>query len=103
MRLPFLRGPRFTNPPEVVPLVIVGFMAVVVAHLAIGAFGALAVIAWTLLPGGESLPSHPGWLLAGAAGLALDVLLVVLGWRFVRRLVVAWFHRQPPEPLGSTT
>jgi hypothetical protein len=100
MRNPFRRRRRVTTPPEVVPLLVIAVVAVFVAQLTIGVFGSVAAIAWTLLPGGESLPAHPAWLAAGAATLALSALLMVLGWWCVRRLVTGWFRRQPPEPLG---
>jgi hypothetical protein len=96
MRNPFRRRRRFTTSPEVVPILVIAVVAMFVAQLAIG----VVAIAWTLLPGGESLPADAGLLAAGAAALALSALIMVLGWWFVRRLVAGWFRRQPPEPLG---
>jgi hypothetical protein len=62
MRLRFRRRLRFTTPPEVIPLVVVGLVSLLVMQLVLTS--------------------------------------VVLGWKFVRRLIVGWFRRQPPEPLG---
>lgn len=100
MRNPFRRRPRVTNPPEVIPLVVVGAVALVVAQLALNLLGAVAALVYLLLPGAEALPTHPGWWLSGGALLALYGLLVVAGWKLVRRLVAGWFRRQPPQPLG---
>ena len=98
MRNPFRRRPRVTNPPEVIPLVVIGIVAFLVAQLAIGLFVSVVVIAYVLLPGGESI--HPGWLLPSAVVFVPAVVLLVLGWKFVRRPIAGWFRRQPPQPLG---
>ncbi len=94
------RRPRVTNPPEVVPLVVLGFVAVCVAQLAIGFFGSVVAIAVALAPGGVPFPHQIGLIAAGAALLALNGLLLVLGWMFVRRLTAGWFRRQTPAPVG---
>ena len=100
MRFPFRHRPRFTNPPEVVPLLVLGLVTLVIAQLALGLFLAVAALVYLMLPGGEAVPTHAGWWLSGAAVLVLFGMLVVAGWKFVRLLTAAWFHGQRPEPLG---
>jgi hypothetical protein len=99
MRNPFRRRPRVTTPPEVIPLVVLGIVALLVAQLALGFFALVVLIAVALVPGGGAYPVTPGTVAATAAVLLVNLLLLVLGWRFVRRLVAGWVRRQPPEPL----
>ena len=98
--MPWFRPrPRVTTPPEAIPLVVLGMVATIVAWLAIDLAGALYGLAAVLAPGGESLPRAPWLLAAGAAGLVLNAVLLVLGWKLVRRLTAGWVRRQPPDPL----
>ena len=99
MRNPFRGRPPVTTPPEVIPLVVLGIVALLVAQLALGFFAMVVLVAVALVPGGGSYPVTPGTVAVTAAVLLVNLLLLVLGWRFVRRLVAGWVRRQPPEPL----
>jgi hypothetical protein len=90
------RGRVTTTPPEAIPLVVIGPVASLVAQLAIGFFGSLVLAIGELFVE-PSYFWHPRILLLVPSQILLGVLMV-LGWRFVRRLVAGWFRRQPPEP-----
>ena len=84
---------RITTPPEVIPLVAMGFVAVVISLAAFDGFGALAVLIAALLTGDLSDEYVPG-----AVAMVLDLIVFAAAWVLLRRLVTAWVGRQPPEP-----
>jgi hypothetical protein len=95
----WVRRGRITTPPEVIPLVVVGIVAMLVAHLALSVIGAVVAIVYALFTEPEILWDEevlPAYAVLAAAGG-----LLVGGWRLVRRLVAGWFRRQPPDPPPS--
>jgi len=87
------RRGRVTTPPEVIPLVAMGFLAIVLSLAAFDGFGALIVLLVALITGDLSDEAVPG-----AVAMLLDLIVFAGAWVLLRRLVVGWFARQPPEP-----
>lgn len=93
----WVRARRITTPPAVVPLVVLGIIGILLVWAALDGFGAaiaLVVIAIT----GELDDLDDGVLARVLVGVALDLLVMVVMWRLMKRLVAAWVRRQPPDP-----
>jgi ammonia channel protein AmtB len=90
----WVRARRITTPPEVVPLIVIGVVAIWVAWAVFdalnGILGAVEVIV--------GVAEEDVSLLASIAGAVLATLAAVLGSYLLRRLVAGWVRRQPPDP-----
>lgn len=88
-----------TAPPPAAPLMVVGLVALLVAHVAILWIVALISIAWAVVAQPEVFREWSMWLGVGATA-ALGVAVFV-GWWAVRLLVGSWVRAQPPDPLDG--
>ena len=76
---------------------LVGLVAMLVAHVAIGWIVALISIVWAVFAEPEVFGEWPTWLLVVAT--AVLSVVVVLGWWAVRLLVGSWVRAQPLDPM----
>jgi hypothetical protein len=89
----WVRRRRITTPPEAIPLVAMGFVAIALCLAAFDGFGALIVLIVALITGDLS-----DEYISGAVAMVLDLIVFAVAWALLGRLVTTWVGRQPPEP-----
>ena len=89
----WVRRGRVTTPPPVLPLVLLGFLAIAVTYAVIEVLAGLVLLVETLVGDDEDLSP-----LGVALGTALQTVIAVAGCWLLRRFTAEWVRRQPPAP-----
>ncbi len=89
----WVRRGRITTPPPVLPLVLLGFLAIAVTYAVIEVLAGVILFVETIVGDDEDLSP-----LGVALGTALQTVIAVVGCWLLRRLTAEWARRQPPDP-----
>jgi hypothetical protein len=89
----WVRRGRATTPPPVLPLVLLGVLAIAVTYAVIEVLAGVVLFVETLVGDDEDVSA-----LGVALGAALQAVIAVAGCWLLRRFTAEWARRQPPDP-----